>query len=187
MLEHCIRSHLYLNSSHQEPGNDGDIQDAWAPASARPAPKIIAADRFIDWTTWTRETILRRHRVIGPLWSLAKVHDHSETTRRIIWSAGFEPTTHTPDIELPVGQPMVIKSPSSSRHVYVRACDDQILKIGSMKIEGGEEAEPLRAVTRAGMNDATNHLAGDPLFRSQLLSTLPDNNQGESRSSRKAV
>ncbi|KAI5295176.1 Methionyl-tRNA formyltransferase [Ascosphaera acerosa] len=37
----------------------------------RHAPKIRKEDSHVDWQGWTAETVLRRNRILGPLWSVA--------------------------------------------------------------------------------------------------------------------
>ena len=174
LLLDCIVNYLYLDdlATPRSPGSldNSNVRDL---TKARPAPKITAADRFLDWTHWTGEEIIRRHQVIGPLWSLIPVDDHSHSYRRIIWSTGFDDVNLAPDINLPIGQPMVIGSQFSPREVYVRACDGKILKIGQIKVEGGKQAEPLIAATRACINHPGTTSAGGLLFSYHMLKTLP--------------
>lgn len=180
MLVDCIRNHLYLygsslaGSSHAVPKHTADDSQY----NIRHASKLTAADRFIDWTAWTGKEIRRRHRVLGPLWSLAKDDDDSQALRRIIWSDGFQTLSHQPGsdppVVAPVGQPIVTGYPSRSRTVLVKTCDGEFLRISRMKIEGGNEAEPLKSAIKARMN-APNIIATDgSLFRTQILPTLPD-------------
>lgn len=184
MLVDCIRNHLYLyGSALTAPTETSDDFRVLK----RHAPKITTADRFIDWTVWTGEEIMRRHQVIGPLWSLAKPDEDNQRERRIIWSTGFETTFHEPIRNLPVGQPVVTGNPSSSRVVHVQACDGQVLKVGQIKIEGGEQAEPLKSAELARMNDPSTLQGDGPLFRTQILSTLPEQYRDQKRSSLKDV
>ena len=175
MLADCIRDSLYLfdPTLSQTKTSDG-ISDISQLTKSRPAPKITKADQFIDWTTNNVEEITRKHRVIGPLWSLIKEADSSRNDKRVIWSSGFSPTSVHPDIDLAIGQPVVMKSQSLSRDIYVRTCDDQILKIRSIKVEGGDENEPFRAALRARIHEPNSVSANGPLFRGQVLSVLPD-------------
>lgn len=171
MLDYCIENHLYLyNSLIEAPKtitNETGVR-------GRYAPKLTKADRFIDWETWTGEEIMRRHQVLGPLWSLAKAKNDSQTERRIIWSTGFEITSRLPDIDLPIGQPIVTGYPSANREVWVRTHDRQVLKIGQIKIEGGQQTEPLKAAIGAGMNDSRLLHADGALFQAPILLTLPE-------------
>ena len=173
MLVACIQNHLYLYGSKLPvPEQDQGSRVHSKASVARYAWKITTADRFIDWTRLSGDDILRRHRVIGPLWSATKCIERNQNERRIVWSAGFEVAEPFNTI-LPVGQPMVIGSRTSSRATYVRTCDDQVLKISQIKIEGGKQDEPLRAAVQARMHDPNAVTADGPLFRTQISSNLP--------------
>ncbi len=174
MLVDCLQNRLYLYGSILPiPPKSWDSVDISKAANARYAQKVTTADRFVDWKTWSSQDVMRRHRVIGPLWSLTKPDEHNHKGRRLIWSTGFQPTSQVTDINLPVGQPVVI-SHDLSRNVYVQTCDQKLLKIGQIKIEGGKEAEPFKAALRADMHDHKTMNADGPLLRSQLLSSLPE-------------
>ena len=168
MLLTCIKSRLYL-VGNDIPEEVRDIQDA---AAARAAPKITSNDRFIDWETWTADEIVRRHRVIGPLWSSARFNDEGKSERRIIWSTGFDQTSNTPIVDVPIGQPVVIGNESSAQNVYVRTCDNRMLAIEEIKIEGEAQAKPIQAAKRAGMaHDSTLQDHGR-LFTAQISVAL---------------
>ena len=168
MLLTCIKSRLYL-AGNNIPEQLRDVEDA---AAARAAPKVTSNDRFIDWETWTAEEIMRRHRVIGPLWSSARFNDEGKSPRRIIWSTGFDQTSNTPIVNVPVGQPVVIRTESSARDVYVRTCDNKMLAIGEIKIEGGQRAKPIQAARKAGMADDSTLRDYDRLFTAQISIAL---------------
>ena len=150
MLLTCIKNRLYL-ASNDIPEEVRDVKEA---AAARAAPKITPNDRFVNWETWTAEEIMRRHRVIGPLWSSARLNDEGKSERRIIWSTGFDQTSNTPVVDVPIGQPIVIGIKSSDQNVYVRTCDNRMLTIGEIIIEGGTQAKPIQAAKKAGMADS---------------------------------
>lgn len=174
MLMDCLTNRLYLYGSLLPiPEKNTGSPAVSIAGNARHAPKITTADRFVDWRKSASEDILRRHRIIGPLWSSIKSDEHSQRERRVIWSSGFEPTLDPPKTNLPIGQPMVTGSHSPSRAVYVRTCDDQVLKINHIKIDGGEENEPHKAAVRARIHDPTTTDADGPLFRAQLSPVLP--------------
>lgn len=166
----CIKSRLYLvgNDSHEE------VRDVKQAAAVRAAPKITSNDRFINWETWTAEEILRRHRVIGPLWSSATLDEEGKSERRIIWSTGFDQTSNTPIVDVPVGQPAVIGTEPSALDVYVRTCDNQMLAIKEIKIEGGEQAKPIQAAKKAGMVDESTLRDHGLLFTAQISMALPN-------------
>ena len=169
MLLTSIKNRLYLadNDVHKEVR---DVEDA--AAAARAAPKITSNDRFIDWKTWTAEEILRRHRIIGPLWSSARFNDEGKSERRIIWSTGFDQTSNIPIVDIPVGQPVVIRTESSAENVYIRTCDNRMLAIGEIKIEGGEQAKPIPAAKKAGMADDSTLQDHGRLFTAQISLAL---------------
>ena len=138
--------------------------------TVRAAPKITPKDRLIDWDTWTAEKILRRHQVIGPLWSSARVDADNKFERRIIWSTGFELCEDAPEVNLPLRQPIVTGYGTASQSVHIGTCDNKVLKIHQITIEGGGQADPVQAALRASMKD-TNTLSIDgPLFRIALSS-----------------
>ena len=149
MLVQSISNRLYLQSakSPEIPQGQGKL------ATARAAPKITSQDKFIDWNTWTAEVIIRRHLVIGPLWSFVK---NGENVRRLIWTTGFsmseEAATCT---DIPVGRLVLPANEDcgDGRGAYVRTCDDRVLKVDRIKIAGGEESWPLRAAQKADMID----------------------------------
>lgn len=165
MLLSCIKNRLYFV--------DNDIpEQVWdgkeAAVAARAAPKITPNDRFINWETWTAEEIMRRHRVIGPLWSSAKFNQEGKLERRIIWSTGFDQSSNTPIVDVPVGQPVVMGTESSGQNVYVRTCDNRMLAIREIKIEGGDQAKPIEAAKKAGMADDHTLQDHGRLFRAQI-------------------
>lgn len=149
MLVQAINSRLYLQSAR----SPSIIPDDRITRAARAAPKITSQDRFIDWHTWTAEIIIRRHLAVGPLWNFAK---HAQKVRRLIWTTGFtilEDVAISP--ELSVGQLVIIGNEGGvdGQVAYVRTCDDRVLQVDSMKIEGGVESTPLRAAKKADMID----------------------------------
>ncbi len=164
MLLTCINSRLYMV------GNDipEEVRDVKEAAAARAAPKITSNDRFIDWETWTAEEIMRRHRVIGPLWSSARFNDEGNPRRRIIWSTGFDQTSNTPIVDIPLGEPVIIRTESSAQNVYIRTCDNKMLAVGEIKIEGGGQAKPIQAAKKAGMADGSMLREYGRLFTAQI-------------------
>ena len=178
LLMDCLKNRLYLDdSSCRDSSRCSDTSNITRTLKTRHAPKVTKADRFINWTTWSAEEILLKQRTIGPLWSSTKMDAHIHNEKRVIWSTGFERTVCRPDIDLPVGQPVVTNSHSQSPDVYVRTCDNQVLKVGPIKIEGHGEAEAFHAVKQARMQDPNPVKADGPLFRTQISSTLPDHYQ----------
>lgn len=163
MLVQAIIKRLYLQSTNSL----GNVKDDRVTATARAAPKVTSQDKFIDWNTWTAEAIIRRHLVIGPLWSLVK---NAETVRRLVWTTGFEEVTVNTD--LPVGRLVVFGNEDriDEQVAYVRTCDDRVLKVNRIKIEGGVENPPLRGAKKAGMIGYGTSRRND-LMTLSLLST----------------
>ena len=166
MLVQSINSRLYLQSAKSQ----RNLRDYRISAMSRAAPKITSQDRFIDWNTWTAEVIIRRHLAIGPLWSFVR---NAQIVRRLIWTTGFmildEVTIST---DLPVGRLVVsgYRDCGDEQVAYVRTCDDRILKVDRIKIEGGVETQPLRAARKADMIDQGT-LGQNDSMTSVLLST----------------
>ena len=121
----------------------------------RPAPKITPEDRHIDWGKWSAEEILRRHRVIGPLWSKAAVgRPPGRSEKRIIWCSGFEKLHTSHNTEPGVG--LIAASDSN---IYIRTIDQQTLRAKSAIVEGSGEKAAGHAVKRANMVDGdTKHV-----------------------------
>ena len=168
MLVHSINNRLYLQSAKSP---DTSQIDPTA-ATARAAPKITTKDKFIDWNTWTAEVIIRRHLAIGPLWSFLK---SAQSVRRLIWSTGFTMSEEIAvNADLPVGQLVVFgnEGRTDEQVAYVRTCDDRVLKVDRIKIEGGVESPPLRAAQKADMIEHNTHDQNAP-HTWILLSTDP--------------
>ena len=168
MLVHTITNRLYL----QPAKSSGTSQNDPPAATARAAPKITTKDKFIDWNTWTAEVIIRRHLAIGPLWSFLK---SAQSVRRVIWSTGFTMSEEVAiNTNLPVGRLVVFGNEhhTDEQVAYVRTCDDRVLKVDRIKIEGGVESLPLRAARKADMIDHNIHDQNAPLIWI-LLSTVP--------------
>ena len=166
MLVHCINNHLYLQSAKRLIG----LQEDRITGTARAAPKITSQDKFIDWNTWTGEVIIRRHLAIGPLWSFVK---NAGNARRLIWTSGFSVSEEAAvGTDVPVGQLVILGNEGcvDEQVGYIRTCDDQVLKVNKIKIEGGVELSPLRAAKRADMVDHGRSRQDDSVIRI-LIST----------------
>ena len=159
MLVQSISNRLYLQSVK---GSDTS-QTTPTAVTARAAPKITTRDKLIDWNTWTAEVIIRRHFAIGPLWSFLK---SAQSVRRLIWSTGFTMSEEVAiNADLPVGRLVVFinEDRTDEQVAYVRTCDDRVLKVDRIKIEGGVESLPLRAAKKADMIDHNTHDQNSPL------------------------
>lgn len=171
MLVHCINNHLYLQSAESFIRRQEDR----ITGTARAAPKITSQDKYIDWDTWTGEVIVRRHLAIGPLWSFVKT---ARNTRRLIWTSGFSVSEEVAvGIDLPVGQLVVLGNDSfvDEQVAYIRTCDDQVLKVNTVKIEGGVELPPLQAAKKADMVDHSRSGQDDSVTRIVISTDSLDN------------
>ena len=127
--------------------------------SLRLAPKITSNDRHIRWQAWGAEEIMRRHRVIGPLWSLVTCEIAGKLTqKRIIWTSGFRLGMMNEEEQAPVvGRPILTGLHSKSQNVFIKTCDGQVLQADEVKIEGGEISRFSRAAERAHMVELSTH------------------------------
>ena len=175
MLVDCIRNHLHTHNDDlvkQQLPNDENTPTR--PSFARHAPKIRPSDRLVDWNSWPAAEIMRRQRVIGPLWNLIYTNGNTPTTKRIIWSKGFEEVRNGSTINHPVGEPIVRTTTGSSYEVQIRTCDNQMLVVNDVTIEGGKQSNPLQAAIRAGIQQSTAPATEGRLLKGSLLSSLHD-------------
>ena len=136
-----------------------DTDSLWTDAAEKvllPAPKISPFDRHIDWNSWTADEILRRHRVIGPLWSYVQHADGKALKQtRLIWPSGFQRSTESVErvryLVSDAGRPIVVGLHCQSPKVYIKTCDNQILQTGELKVEGDISRDILTAAQRAKM------------------------------------
>ena len=147
MLVRGIREGVYLppfTNKAQQPGSEENHD-------LRLAPKVRSEDRHVQWHTWNSEEILRRARVIGPLWSnTTRLIAGKPQRRRIIWTSGFLPSTgKIPDAA--TGHPIVAGLHTNSPKIYIRTCDNELLQADSIKLEGEDTSNFHQAAVRAGM------------------------------------
>ena len=151
MLVQCIRDRLFV-----PPLQECDTRLLYGENPAlRSAPKITPRDRQILWDTWTADDILRRHRVIGPLWSLATSSRPPDAqTKRIIWPSGFHLASESMSISLTsssVGVPVITSADGVDGAIYIKTCDGQILKADQAKAEGAETTAASHMAVRNNM------------------------------------
>jgi len=138
LLVQGLRDGVHVSSQVQET----------AVIQQRPAPKVSPEDRHVIWNSWTAEEILLRHRVIGPLWSMAETPQSATGTKsRIIWSSGF----HRVSIELPDLPPGVAIIQGAEPSVYIRTIDGHTLRADTVKVEGMGNSHASQAMKKAGM------------------------------------
>ena len=140
-----------------------------ASQSIRRAPKIQPCDRHIDWASWTAADIMRRHRVIGPLWNFAissdRERDHS---RRVIWTSGFRVVEPGHELSSDAGHPVVTSS-KTGQDVKIKTCDGQFLQADEVKFDGERNMGFLSAAKRAGMLDTPTDPLQYPIPFRQVL------------------
>ena len=113
----------------------------------RPANKIMPEDKHIDWTTWTSQQILTRHRVLGPLWNRATGRSYAGAPeKRIIWTSGFRIVSARLE-DLTPGLSLATVGCGGEDSIYVKTIDGHILEAELAKIEG-DQTGPARLVAR---------------------------------------
>jgi len=131
--------------------------------SPRLAPKITSADRHVQWQAWSAEEIMRRHRVIGPLWSLVTCKISGKLIqKRIIWTSGFRLVMINEEEAPEVGRPIMTGLQSKVQNVFIKTYDGQVLQADEIKIEGGEITRFSHAVERAHMLDLSSYQDRQP-------------------------
>ena len=158
MLIQCIKDGTFVQPLNHKGHLPNDVDRR----GMRTAPKITPIDRLIIWDTWTAEEILRRHRVIGPLWNSLFIQDVSDATKpkmiRLIWSSGFTRSSEVLDVVDPglgPGQPYIKDLGTTKQAVFIRTSDNECLKVDQIKIEGGREDDPVRSCRRARLFSGT--------------------------------
>ena len=151
-------------------------------ALIRPAPSIEPEDRRIDWKTWSCETILRKERVLGPLWNIAATNPSTPNLKRIIWSLGFRkvsdykesmspgiPTTNTNMTKNESGTSVFLPAGTNDGCLYIGTMDGKILRAEVAKVEGQRTGPAVDAALKAGL--IGNHSAETqfPKFWQKLM------------------
>ena len=131
------------------------------------APKISRSDQHIDWNSWTAQEILRRHRVIGPLWNHFYPGNIPESKpKRLIWESGFRKLSNCPDsissLVSEAGRPIAVGLKSKIHGVYIKTCDGQMLQAYKLKVGGEPGRDFLSAARRANMVELPETLAETP-------------------------
>ncbi|KAL8911114.1 MAG: hypothetical protein Q9171_003652 [Xanthocarpia ochracea] len=138
------------------------LQDAgWysgcsAPRDFQSASKIGPKDRHLDWTMWSSDDILRRQRVIGPLWNMTETLINSRNgerreAKRIIWEHGFQLLEEECHLFPRTGHPIIVGLHGPTPKVFIRTCDGNVLVADSIKVEGEVTTEAFRAAKRNGL------------------------------------
>lgn len=169
MLVQGIKDRIYI------PPYPDIAQPLSTEESERPrfAPKITSDDRHIQWQAWNAQEIMRRHRVIGPLWSLVTCEIAGKLTqKRIIWTSGFRLGMMNEEEAPKVGRPVVTGLLSKDQNVFIKTRDGQVLQADEVKIEGGEKTRFSHVVERAHMVELSTYHGRPPrnfaVFRDML-------------------
>ncbi|KAL8647063.1 MAG: hypothetical protein Q9210_005772 [Variospora velana] len=152
MLVQSIRNYSFVPPIQQA----SESEAFRTPAVLTYASKVGPKNRHINWATWTATDILRRQKVIGPLWNTteAQVSDgcgHRRVLKRIIWVQGFRHLEGECHLFPAIGHPIVVGLHGSVQKVYIRTCDGSILVADNVKIEGQIMIEASLAARRTGL------------------------------------
>jgi len=149
MLVQSIRDGTFLPPFENRRSAHGEHQTV----GIRAAPKITPNDRHIDWNSWTADEILIRSRVSGPLWNVIDSTESAQTReRRIIWSTGFVLATDIPKLQLLPGHIAVATADCFPKRTILKTCDGQYLQADAVKIDGGNQEDPVHALRRIGIH-----------------------------------
>lgn len=136
MLVQGIRNRIYVRS----PSAVHDHPNIKSSGEIRMAKKITPEDRRVKWPTWTSEHILRRQRVLGPLWN--EVSGSEKAAKRLIWSSGFR-TASTGPKELPQGA-AAVSTEANDTSIYIGTQDGYVLQVDAISVEG-QKVSPARS------------------------------------------
>ena len=154
LLLQGIRDRVFVDPPEIPDKSKADAEDN----EVLPAPKISSVDRHIDWNTWTAEKILRRHRVIGPLWNHVCRIDEDASKRiviRLIWDSGFRKLPKCPEsiksLVPEAGGLIAVGLHSDDQSVYIKTCDGHMLQAYKVKMGGDIGRNFLAAARRVEM------------------------------------
>ena len=120
----------------------------------RPAPKITSEDRHLKWRSWGVDEVLRRHKIIGPLWNTLQIPGGKP--RRVIWSGGFSRVSEAFDghVNTP-GSPFSSVTELVEGRIYVKTCDGYLLRPNKMKLDGEAEGSITDTFKKAFLKPGT--------------------------------
>ncbi|KAH0544675.1 hypothetical protein FGG08_001180 [Glutinoglossum americanum] len=112
----------------------------------RYAPKITSGDRHIDWSSFTASQILRRQRILGPLWTMAT---SLSGRKRVIMTLATRPVLENASVG-ETGLPFLwLSSGMEMPFLVVRTKDRQLLRIVRMTVEGERSEDAVKAAMGA--------------------------------------
>ena len=163
LLVQGIKDGVFVNPPGEQDQSKASSEDD----ALLTAPKISRSDQHIDWNSWPAEKILRRHRVIGPLWNNLHPGGVPESNpKRLIWESGFRKLSNCPEsiksLVSDAGLPIAVGLKSKINSVYIKTCDDQILQAYKLKVGGEPGRDFLSAARRAKMVELPETLAESP-------------------------
>lgn len=147
---------------------DGESTD-----ELRHAPKIQKEDMHVDWRQWDANVIDRRNRILGPLWSFAVAQSgkdgeaqirkmriimdylkpvdvkHEETLLKIQQRLGLSSKDIPPATPFALLEDINRGAGDGSQPIFVKTCDEEILQIDTIKVEGSKVAPAYRASMKA--------------------------------------
>ncbi|KAL8797384.1 MAG: hypothetical protein Q9195_000539 [Heterodermia aff. obscurata] len=152
LLLQGIRDRAYVTPPKETTGRSAPDEEK----AIHHAPKLSAADRHIDWQSWTAERIVRTHKVIGPLWNYFSPADGKPSKQtRLIWSSGFRESPECPEYIKPLvpsaGHPIIVGLQSPTQDIYIRTCDGHVLQSDYVKVEGDITRSFVHAARRTRM------------------------------------
>ncbi|KAI9829346.1 MAG: Methionyl-tRNA formyltransferase [Phylliscum demangeonii] len=149
MLVWAIREKLFLRprAAHENPAEGEAVEASWA-------PKITTEQRQIDWRTWTARDIVRRERVLGPLWNMATPcaavgASNVSPSKRVIWQ-GLEEVPAGDAPSLAPGRPFLHRD-GEGASLVVWTQDGRLLRIPTIKLESRQTMEAVRAAKKANL------------------------------------
>ncbi|MCJ1355395.1 MAG: Methionyl-tRNA formyltransferase [Icmadophila ericetorum] len=145
MLVRGIRNRVYAHSP-PEIYNASNISRS---GGIRTAKKIVTEDRRVNWPVWTSDYILRRQRVLGPLWNEAILnHDKClEPRKRILWGSGFRRPLAGPE-QLPPGFAAVATGAGNDTSIYIGTKDGHVLQVDEISVDGQKVSSARMAAVK---------------------------------------
>jgi len=166
MLVNGIRNRIFVPPVQTI--QQGALDDESEPIHAT---KITPEDRHVQWEKWDREHIIRRNRVLGPLWNNAIVMNESAKeiddlfqTKRVVLNSIQEihKNSQFEQFRLLPGVPFTLakKNPENKENsLYVYSRDLKLLRLCEITVEGEQISDGFRAAKKAQMfSNGTLHL-----------------------------
>ncbi|KAI9851473.1 MAG: Methionyl-tRNA formyltransferase [Thelocarpon superellum] len=144
MLVRGICEKLFLPPVQDVSWWKGDRSSDGAKSFPR-APKVTPQDSQVAWSTWTAAEILRRQRVLGPLWTQVKERDGETGTRVIMHGLQEAPRLRAPTWK--TGHFYLAKADTLPR-LLLRTCDERVLSVDQITVEGRPRMDAVAAAHR---------------------------------------